>query len=230
MKIDFGMTWLYINLSGVDSVWKNFCAKEATKLYFKKLLKFISGEYSVHIVYPPKKLVFNALRQTPFDDVKLVILGQDPYHGEGQAHGLSFSVPKGERIPPSLRNIFKEIGSTSSSGDLTYLASQGVLLLNSVLTVRAGAAGSHRAQGWETFTDAIIQKISDEKENVVFMLWGAYAQEKSTLIDSSKHLILESPHPSPFSAYKGFFGNKHFKKANAYFKKKEIQIIEWIEF
>lgn len=211
---------------------------------FKNLTEFVQAEYSGNIpgkeIYPKKESIFRALNLTPFDKVKVVILGQDPYHGENnekiQAVGLSFSVPEEVRKPPSLRNIFKELeaelGEKSEAevkfnGDLSCWAKQGVLLLNSVLTVKAGKPGSHSKKGWEDFTNQIIKKISDEKEGVVFMLWGIYAKQKLDLIDAEKHLVLISPHPSPFSAHSGFFGNGHFEKANEWLKSKGQNKIEW---
>lgn len=186
---------------------------------------------TVH-VFPPEEKRFFALDKTPIKNVKVVILGQDPYHGKGQAHGLSFSVEKGVKLPPSLRNIYKEIevefgSEMSASGCLTPWADQGVLLLNAVLSVEEGQPNSHKGIGWEQVTDSIIEQVSEQCEHVVFMLWGAYAQKKEKLIDSSKHLILKSPHPSPFSAHKGFFGNGHFKKANSFLEKHSLKPIFW---
>ena len=197
-----------------------FSSKEFKELYDGNLSSFIDEEREKGLVYPPQAQVFRAFELTPIEKIRVVIIGQDPYHGDGQAEGLSFSVPVGISIPPSLRNIFKELDSdigvsVRTSGSLESWAGQGVLLLNSVLTVRAGEPGSHRGKGWEVFTDAIIKRLSLEHENLVFLLWGKYAQEKGALIDRSKHLVLESAHPSPFSATK-FFGCKHFSKTNAY--------------
>jgi uracil-DNA glycosylase len=205
----------------IASSWKKHLQAEFNKPYFAELAKFVKEEYRTQTIYPPGKLIFNAFEQCDFNDLKVVILGQDPYHGPGQAHGLCFSVREGISFPPSLRNIYKEIGSEFSipfpdSGDLTPLAKQGVLLLNATLTVRAGQAGSHQGRGWEIFTDAVIRIVSKKKERVVFMLWGSYARKKKALIATSKHLVLESPHPSPLSAHRGFFGNGHFSKANDY--------------
>jgi uracil-DNA glycosylase len=196
------------------------------------LVSFVKDEYQTHVVYPPGKEIFNAFNHCPMRAVKVVILGQDPYHGPGQAHGLSFSVKQGIRFPPSLLNIFKEIKSDIGldmppNGDLTRWANQGVFLLNATLTVRAYQAGSHQNQGWETFTDEVIKAISFQRENVVFMLWGAYAQKKAELIDTEKHLILKAPHPSPLSAHRGFLGCRHFSKANEYLIEKQLKPIEW---
>lgn len=212
--------------------WKNQLAEEFQKPYFGQLTAFVKAEYKNHTVYPPGREIFRAFDQCAFSDVKVVIIGQDPYHGPGQANGLCFSVHEGIRVPPSLVNIFKEIQAdlgkpVPASGELERWAAQGVLLLNATLTVRAGAPGSHQNKGWETFTDAVIKKISDEKKHVVFLLWGAYAQRKGELIDRTRHLVLMSAHPSPFSADRGFFGNKHFSKANAYLKSKGLKEINW---
>lgn len=192
----------------------------------------VDAEYENLIVYPPQELIFNAFEHCHFEDVKVVILGQDPYHGEGQAHGLAFSVPDGIKKPPSLQNIYKELYSTidrtiPESGNLERWAAQGVLLLNTTLTVEAGKAGSHRGLGWEQFTDAVIQAISDKKEHVVFMLWGNDAKQKGKNIDTAKHLILTAPHPSPLSAHTGFFGCKHFSRANEYLKEHGKKPIVW---
>jgi uracil-DNA glycosylase len=189
--------------------------------FFKELVAFIKGEYQAQMIFPPGKDIFNAFNFSPLNQVKVVILGQDPYHGLGQAHGLSFSVKPGIPFPPSLLNIFKEIKTDLSidmppNGDLTRWANQGVFLLNATLTVRAHEAGSHQGKGWEEFTDEVIRVINNTQSNVVFMLWGSFAQKKSELIDSTKHLILKAPHPSPLSSYRGFFGSKHFSKANDY--------------
>lgn len=212
--------------------WKNILSDEFGKEYFRNLVEFVKKEYSTKQIFPPGRLIFNAFEQTPFDQVRVVIIGQDPYHKVGQAMGLSFSVPKGVPFPPSLQNIYKEIqsdlGKTSlTSGDLTPWAKQGVFLLNSVLTVEAGKAGSHRGRGWEIFTDAVIKKLSDQKENLVFILWGSYAQKKCSSIDPSKHLIIKSAHPSPLSAHNGFFGSKPFSRTNEYLKKLGQQEIIW---
>ncbi len=194
----------------IESSWKKQLADEFEKPYFINLTDFVRQEYKTKQIFPPAKLIFNAFDHTPFDKVKVVILGQDPYHNVGQAHGLSFSVNDGVQFPPSLINIFKEINSDlgvpiPQSGNLTRWADQGVLLLNATLTVQAHMAGSHQNKGWETFTDAAIRKLAENRENVVFMLWGAYARKKAAFIDPVKHLVLQSPHPSPLSAYNGFF-------------------------
>jgi uracil-DNA glycosylase len=212
--------------------WKNKLEEEFGKSYFNSLISFVRQEYQSQTVYPPGKEIFRAFDACEFDDVKVVIIGQDPYHGPGQANGLCFSVREGMRMPPSLLNIFKEIQNDlrkpiPNSGDLGRWSNQGVLLLNATLTVRASTPGSHQKKGWEEFTDAVIRTISDEKENVVFMLWGAYAQKKGEIIDRKKHLVLMSAHPSPFSADRGFFGCKHFSKANEYLKSKGLEEIEW---
>lgn len=216
----------------IDESWKQQLKDEFGKEYFKKLTDFIRNEYTSKKIFPPAKLIFNAFDHTPFDKVKIVLLGQDPYHNDGQAHGLSFSVNDGVRFPPSLINIFKEISyeygkPLPQSGDLTRWADQGVLLLNATLTVQAHLAGSHQNKGWEAFTDAAIRKLAENRENIVFLLWGSYAQKKAVFIDKSKHLVLESPHPSPLSAHRGFFGNGHFIKANEYLVSKGLEPINW---
>ena len=216
----------------IESSWQEALKDEFTKPYFKNLTEKIKDAYLEEVVYPHPKNIFNAFAFCPFDQVKVVILGQDPYHGTGQAHGLSFSVPAGIKIPPSLQNIYKELKSDIGkeippSGNLEHWAKQGVLLLNATLTVRAGEAGSHQDLGWETFTDTIIKTISDQKERVVFILWGKYAQAKINLINQNKHLVLTAPHPSPFSAYTGFFGSKPFSKTNEYLEKYGLKKIEW---
>ena len=200
--------------------------------YFKNLITFVKQEYKDNTIYPPGPLIFRALNETPFDQVKVVILGQDPYHTPNVANGLAFSANERNKIPPSLLNIYKEIKNEygkeiPKSPDLTKWARQGVLLLNATLTVRKGEAGSHQNKGWEIFTDEIIKSISEKKEKCVFILWGAYAQKKENLIDSSKHLVLKSPHPSPFSADRGFFGNNHFKKTNEFLKSHSLGEIVW---
>lgn len=205
---------------------------EFEKEYFTRLVDFVKEEYRTTTIYPPGGLIFNAFDLCPFENVKAVIIGQDPYHGKGQAHGLCFSVRDGVAFPPSLMNIFKEVESDMGykpfpTGNLGRWASQGVLLLNATLTVRAHQAGSHQRKGWEEFTDSVIRILNNEKENLVFFLWGAYAQRKGASIDKSKHLVLESVHPSPLSAYNGFFGNRHFSRCNEYLISKGIQAIDW---
>jgi uracil-DNA glycosylase len=252
----------------IEPSWKLALAGEFEKPYFSKLADFVRNEYENEVVYPPPKFIFQAFELCPFDTVKVVILGQDPYHGPKQANGLCFSVSKKISIPPSLQNIYKEIqndlgvmpyghgtpfgifdssptgesqksskglaervpprSSPPSNGDLTHWAEQGILLLNATLTVRANTPGSHQHRGWEEFTDAVIQTLSDKKENLVFLLWGRYAQEKGAKIDTKKHLILTAAHPSPFSAYNGFFGCRHFNKTNEYLKKHGKPPIEWM--
>jgi len=216
----------------VESGWKSRLRTEFEKDYFIRLTDFIKEEYRKATIYPPGALIFNAFDICPFDTVKAVILGQDPYHGPGQAHGLCFSVRERIEFPPSLINIFKEIETDlgipqPSSGDLTRWARQGVLLLNAALTVRAHQAGSHQKKGWEEFTDYVIKVLNNEKNNLVFFLWGAYAQKKGESIDRSRHLVLESVHPSPLSASKGFFGNRHFSRCNDYLITKGIEPIDW---
>lgn len=216
----------------IEESWKSVLIDEFEKSYFNELTKYVRNEYQTHKIYPPAKLIFNAFDQCPFSKLKVVILGQDPYHGPGQAHGLCFSVNDGIVFPPSLRNIFKELKSDvgkeiPTSGNLIDWAKQGVLLLNATLTVKAQQAGSHQKKGWEQFTDAAISKISDQKESVVFILWGNYAISKSKLIDSAKHLILTSVHPSPLSASRGFFGNKHFSRTNDFLKEHGHEPIIW---
>jgi len=217
----------------IETSWREILNDEFNKEYFAKLWKSVHETYdSDTTIFPPKEVIFNAFDYCHFNDVKVVILGQDPYHGTGQAHGLSFSVPDGVKAPPSLQNIFKEINTTINrgipeSGNLERWANQGVLLLNSVLTAEEGKAGAHRGLGWETFTDAVIQKISDDKDHVVFLLWGTYAQEKGKNIDTTKHLILTAPHPSPLSSYRGFIGCNHFNKTNEYLKKYGKREIDW---
>lgn len=206
----------------IESSWKKVLAPEFEKPYFKALTEFVKAEYQSREVYPPPKYIFNAFEQTSFDEVKVVILGQDPYHGTGQANGLSFAVAGNQRLPPSLQNIYKELASDlhstpPSHGDLTGWAKQGVLLLNATLTVRANTPGSHQNRGWEEFTDAVIRILSEKKENLVFILWGAYAQKKGNVINTNRgHLIIRSPHPSPFSAHSGFFGSKPFSQTNTF--------------
>ena len=216
----------------IEESWKVLLSDEFNKDYFVKLKQFLLEEKKQHTIYPRGSDIFNAFNFTPFKKIKVVILGQDPYHGNGQADGLSFSVPDGVKQPPSLKNIFKELAKDlqipiAETGNLTSWAKQGVLLLNATLTVRSKKAGSHQKKGWEKFTDAIIQKISTEKEGVIFLLWGRFAQDKVKLIDKNKHQILTAPHPSPFSAYSGFFGCKHFSKTNAILKEKGLIEINW---
>jgi uracil-DNA glycosylase len=216
----------------IEDSWKKRLENEFKSPYFDTLTEFVKSEYTQHSVYPPGKEIFRAFDCCPFENVRVVIIGQDPYHGPGQANGLCFSVRPEVKMPPSLVNIFKEIRNDLGkpfppNGDLERWAVQGVLLLNATLTVRASTAGSHQNKGWETFTDAVIKKLSEERENIVFMLWGAYAQKKGELIDKNKHFVLQSAHPSPFSADRGFFGNKHFSKANIYLKGKGLKEIVW---
>lgn len=216
----------------IESSWKAVLQPEFDKEYFETLTAFVRNEYKTKLTFPPAPLIFNAFDQCPFDKVKVVILGQDPYHGDGQAHGLCFSVNDGVAFPPSLLNIFKEIDRdlgkrTPTTGNLIRWAQQGVLLLNATLTVQAHMAGSHQGKGWETFTDAVIRKIAEEKEHVVFLLWGSYAQKKGEFIDSKRHLILKSVHPSPLSAYRGFIGNNHFSLANKYLRENKQAEINW---
>lgn len=217
----------------IEKSWLAVLAEEFQKPYFKDLKNFLLTEKQAgYSFYPPGKLIFNAFELCPFDNVRVVILGQDPYHGEGQAHGLCFSVPMGIQQPPSLVNIFKELNSDlglpiPEHGNLENWARQGVLLLNSSLTVRPHQAGSHFGKGWEVFTDAVIKIISDRKEKIVFLLWGSPAQKKGSVVDSSKHLILKAPHPSPLSSYRGFFGCRHFSKTNEYLKSNQINEIDW---
>jgi uracil-DNA glycosylase len=215
-----------------ETSWKKRLASELECDYFKKLTAFVDDEYSKSIIYPPSEQIFNAFNLCPFDSVKVVILGQDPYHGEGQAHGLCFSVNDGVPHPPSLVNIFKEISRdlnipVPSSGNLERWACQGVLLLNATLTVRAQNAGSHQKHGWETFTDAAIKQLAQEKEHCVFMLWGSYAHKKGEVIPVDRHLVLKSPHPSPLSAHRGFFGNNHFSQANSYLVNHRKSAVVW---
>lgn len=216
----------------IEESWRKVLEPEFEKDYMKKLKSFLQAEKSAgKTVYPPGPLIFNAFNHTPFDKVKAVIIGQDPYHGAHQAHGLSFSVQKGIPVPPSLRNIYKELSSdienfqTPSHGDLTKWADQGVLLLNATLTVRAGEAASHQKKGWEEFTDAAIHKLAEQREGIVFLLWGKYAQSKASLIDENKHFILKAPHPSPLA--QGFNGCKHFSKTNEILKQAGQQEIDW---
>lgn len=216
----------------IENSWKERLKDEFEKPYFKSLTDFVKNEYAVTTVFPPARLIFNAFDQCPFDQVKVVIVGQDPYHEPGQAHGLCFSVNDGVRIPPSLVNIYKEIHDDLGieiprSGNLLRWSKQGVLLLNATLTVRAHQAGSHQNKGWEEFTDSAIGHLATERQNLVFILWGAYAQRKGGDIDAKKHLILKSPHPSPLSAHRGFFGNGHFSKANHYLQLHGKEPVDW---
>ncbi|MBE7690789.1 uracil-DNA glycosylase [Tenacibaculum piscium] len=212
--------------------WKNILKTELEKPYFKDLADFVAFEFKKNTCFPDKKDIFKAFTDCSFDALKVVIIGQDPYHGKGQANGLCFSVQDGVKHPPSLVNIFKEIEadmqiSPPISGDLSRWAKQGVLLLNATLTVREGEAGSHQKQGWETFTDAVIQKISEEKTGVVFLLWGKFAEKKGSIINLEKHIVLKAPHPSPLGAWRGWFGSKHFSKTNAFLKSVNQETIQW---
>lgn len=216
----------------IDKSWRERLQSEFDAPYFAQLTDFVRHEYATTRVYPPGSQMFAAFDACPFDKVKVVILGQDPYHEPGQAHGLCFSVNDGVPFPPSLQNIFKEIHDdigtpVPMSGDLTRWANQGVLLLNATLTVRAHQAGSHQNKGWEQFTDAVIHRLAQERENLVFILWGSYAQRKGEFIDRSRHLVLQSPHPSPLSAHRGFFGNRHFSRTNEYLTVHGIEPILW---
>lgn len=217
----------------IEPSWKTILSAEFEKPYFNELISFVKSEYATHTCYPPGPEIFTAFNSCSFNDVKLVIIGQDPYHGPKQANGLCFSVHDGIPFPPSLINIFREINTDLAkeipqTGNLERWAKQGVLLLNATLTVRKGEAASHQGHGWETFTDAVIQQISDQKQNVVFLLWGGFAKKKGARIDRNRHYVLESGHPSPLSANKGhWFGNKHFSKANTFLKSKGLQEIKW---
>jgi uracil-DNA glycosylase len=216
----------------IEESWQKVLAKEFDEPYFEQLTNFVRNEYDARKIFPPSRLIFNAFDSCPFYKVKAVLLGQDPYHGIGQAHGLCFSVNDGVALPPSLVNIYKEIADDlhvqpCASGNLKRWAKQGVFLLNATLSVRANIAGSHQGKGWERFTDAVIQKIANERENVVFLLWGNYAQQKTRMIDASRHKILTAVHPSPLSAYRGFFGCRHFSQANNYLTEKGLEPIDW---
>ena len=217
----------------IEESWKQVLADEFSSLYFKNLAAFVKTAYANGVVYPPGKYIFEAFNRTPFDKVKVVILGQDPYHEPNQAHGLCFSVQKGVRLPPSLVNIYKELEDEFGTkfldrdGDLSHWADQGVLLLNATLTVAAGNAGSHQGRGWEMFTDAVVSKLAEQRENLVFMLWGSYARRKGAVINRKRHLVLECAHPSPLSVYRGFFGCGHFKKANEYLASNGLSVIDW---
>lgn len=216
----------------LEAGWRDRLQSEFKQPYFKQLVAFVKSEYESHEVYPRGADIFRAFDACPFDKTRVVILGQDPYHGAGQAHGLCFSVNDGVRIPPSLVNIFKELKSDigleiPNSGNLQQWSERGVLLLNATLTVRASSPGSHQGKGWEEFTDSAIARLSDERESLVFLLWGAYAQRKGEVVDRTKHLVLKAAHPSPFAAHKGFFGSRHFSKANKYLKEKGLQPVDW---
>lgn len=216
----------------IDESWKEVLQPEFDKPYFEQLTSFVRSEYARTVIYPPAGQIFNAFDHCPFDKVKVVIIGQDPYHEQGQANGMCFSVAPGVQMPPSLVNIFKEIQSDlgkpfPADGDLTRWADQGVLLLNATLTVQAHYAGSHQRRGWEEFTDAVIRVLSEQRSHLVFILWGAYAQKKGAVIDPTRHLVLKSAHPSPLSAYNGFFGNHHFSLANDYLTQHGQQPIDW---
>lgn len=216
----------------INPAWKAVLQEEFDKEYFENLTAFVRNEYKTKLTFPPANMIFNAFDQCPFEQVNVVIIGQDPYHGDGQAHGLCFSVNDGVQFPPSLINIFKEIERDlgkpmPSTGNLTRWAQQGVLLLNATLTVQAHQAGSHQGRGWETFTDSVIKILAEKTEHVVFMLWGSYAQKKGAVIDTGKHLVLKSVHPSPLSAYRGFIGNNHFSLANQYLREHGKKEIEW---
>ena len=217
----------------IEESWRRVLAPEFEKPYFQHLIAFVKGEYATAAVYPPGPQIFHAFDACPFNELKVVILGQDPYHGKGQAHGLSFSVAEGVRTPPSLQNIFKELQADlpetppAPNGNLDRWAQQGVLLLNATLTVRAKEPASHQKKGWEQFTDAVIQRISDEKEHVVFILWGASAQKKGEIIDARKHLVLKAAHPSPYAADRGFFGSRPFSQTNTYLQQHGEKPITW---
>ena len=217
----------------IEESWKQVLSDEFNSLYFEKLATFVRSAYARGVVYPPAKNIFEAFNRTPFDKVRAVILGQDPYHEPNQAHGLCFSVREGVRTPPSLINIYKELEEEygtpflNRSGDLSHWADQGVLLLNATLTVDAGDAGSHQGKGWELFTDAVISKLSENRDNLVFLLWGSYARRKGAVIDRRRHLVLECAHPSPLSVYRGFFGCGHFKKTNEYLAAHNLPQIDW---
>ncbi len=216
----------------IESSWKEILREEFSKQYFLELKEFLMDEKSKHTVYPPGSQIFNAFNLTPFEEVRVVLLGQDPYHGQGQAHGLCFSVSRGIKPPPSLVNVFKEIESdlgipVPNHGCLEKWARQGVMLLNATLTVRANQPGSHQRKGWETFTNAVIEKLSAKRVGLVFLLWGKFAQEKEAIIDTNRHYILKAAHPSPYSAYNGFFGSRHFSKTNEILARHGLQEIDW---
>ncbi|MBO6012263.1 MAG: uracil-DNA glycosylase [Bacteroidales bacterium] len=217
----------------IEESWRKVLQPQFDSAYFELLTTFVRRAYQSGVVYPPGSKIFEAFNRTPFDKVKVVIIGQDPYHGPNQAHGLCFSVQPGVAVPPSLVNIYKELSQeyqldyTQRNGDLSHWADQGVLLLNATLTVQAGMPGSHQGKGWETFTDAAIQALSDQREHLVFLLWGSYAQKKGRIIDRRKHLVLETAHPSPLSVYRGFFGCGHFVKTNQYLEQHGLTPIQW---
>lgn len=217
----------------INETWKEILKEEFNSPYFANLVAFVKNAYRSGIVYPPGSQIFEAFNRTPFDKTKVVILGQDPYHGANQAHGLCFSVQPEVQVPPSLVNIYKELEQEyktnflNRNGDLRPWADQGVLLLNATLTVNAGCAGSHQGKGWETFTDAVVRLLAERREHLVFMLWGSYAQRKGAFINRTRHLVLEAPHPSPLSAFRGFIGCGHFKKANEYLVNKGLEPIKW---
>jgi len=216
----------------IEESWKEILAGEFSSSYFMELKEFLVDEKAKHTIYPPGNLIFHAFQLTPFQHVRVVVIGQDPYHGPGQAHGLSFSVPKGIAPPPSLVNIFKEIQRDTgipvpAHGNLEAWARQGVLLLNATLTVRAGQPGSHQRKGWETFTNAVIKNLSEQRVGLIFLLWGKFAQEKEALIDTNRHYILKAAHPSPYSAYNGFMGCSHFSRTNELLRKHGLEEIDW---
>jgi len=217
----------------INESWREVLQPQFDSAYFQTLTEYVRNEYQNSVIYPPAGKIFEAYNRTPFDKVKVVILGQDPYHEPGQAHGLCFSVQPGIMVPPSLVNIYKELSMeyhldySQRNGDLSHWADQGVLLLNATLTVQAGRAGSHQGRGWETFTDATIEALSRGREHVVFLLWGSYARQKGRVIDRTKHLVLEAPHPSPLSVYRGFFGCNHFIQANTYLEQHGLDPIRW---
>jgi len=216
----------------IENSWKEVLFEEFDKPYFQSLISFVKEEYKTNKIFPPGSLIFNSFDKCAFEDVKVVIVGQDPYHGDNQANGLCFSVNDGTKFPPSLQNIFKELQqdmnvSYPTSGNLERWATQGVLLLNATLTVRAHTAGSHQKKGWEEFTDAVLKEVSNRKGGIVFILWGAYAQRKGEFLDSEKHLVLKAAHPSPFSAHSGFFGCKHFSKTNEFLNDNGQRTIDW---
>jgi uracil-DNA glycosylase len=217
----------------IEESWRKVLQDEFEKPYFQHLIAFVKGEYATTTVYPPGGQIFHAFEACPFAQTKVVILGQDPYHGRGQAHGLAFSVAEEVRTPPSLQNVFKELQADlpetppAPNGNLDRWAQQGVLLLNATLTVRAAEPGSHQKKGWEQFTDTVIQRVSEQKEHVVFVLWGAYAQKKVELIDEKKHMVLKAAHPSPYAADRGFFGSRPFSKTNEYLHQQGLEPINW---